>query len=437
MNRSFYTGAIVFVAFCSMFCRNTSTSSNVASANLISDSSVEPTHAIAYIRNASEIRLIDSNGKNDRLIWTHPDAKGLLGLHDLAWRPDGTELAFSSAHEALYSLYDADIYAIRPDGSGFRKITNAPDHNDLGKYKKGTVSVTIRNNQYTFQQATSSAGIFFVNIIGSDKPQQVTVPPGSSKTLIFNSVADFGKHAQPLVAIYGNYRWFMPGTDVEAGKTIKAPDLIISGDGIDHFGAYRPVWKHDGSEISYRNGLCIVQRTPSHKPAGDLTYQPMFSGKNPFGACTWDWGPTPALADQIIYTENSGDGGSGIYIMKEGSTHDPATKLTTFADIQYQLLNDLKWLPDGSGFLYSTVDLYRESANIFWYDMKTKEKKQVTQLKGEFARKFSVSPSGHWIVYERGKTADEDKDVDLWMIRLDGSEDHLLVKDGLSPSWSK
>src|ERR1051325_9048024 len=98
-------------------CGNSGTSSN-ASGNVVSadenDSSVHPTGAIAYIRNATEIRLIDSNGQNDRRLWTDPEIKESLGLHDVAWRPDGKELAFSSAHEALFSLYGADIYAIRP-----------------------------------------------------------------------------------------------------------------------------------------------------------------------------------------------------------------------------------------------------------------------------------------------------------------------------------
>lgn len=91
---------------------------------------------IAYIRNGAEIRVIDSNGNNDRLLWTHPDAKEPLGLFDLAWRPDGKELAFSSAHEAVYSFYHADIYSIKPDGSGFRKITNAPDRKQFDQFKK-------------------------------------------------------------------------------------------------------------------------------------------------------------------------------------------------------------------------------------------------------------------------------------------------------------
>ena len=425
------------VAFFSLYCGNAGTSTKIASTTGENNHSVHPTGAIAYIRNATEIRLIDSNGQNDRLIWSHPDAKESLGLFDLAWRPDGKELAFSSSHEAISSLYHADIYVIRPDGSGLRKITNAPHRKDFDKYKKGTITVTVRNNQYSFQQAQSSAGVFFINIIGADAPQQVTIPPGSSKTLVFKSVADFGDHAQALVAIYGNYRWFMPGTDVVAGKTIKAPDLLISGDGMEYFGAFRQVWKQDGSQISYRNGVCLVQTISAHPAEGSLSHHPMFGGKNPMGSCEWDWGPTPALADKIIYTENSSDEGSGIYLMKEGGTHDPSTRLTLFSDIQYQLLNDLQWLPDGSGFLYSTVNLFRDASNIFWYDMETKQTKQVTQLQGEFARKFCISPDGKFIVYERAKAVDDDKDVDLWMVKKDGTGGRLLVKDGLCPAWSR
>src|SRR5678815_2720512 len=81
---------------------------NIANEN---DTSINPIGAIAYIRNSTEIRLIDSNGKNDRRLWTDPEIKESLGLNDVAWRPDGKELAFSSAHEALFSIYHADIYS--------------------------------------------------------------------------------------------------------------------------------------------------------------------------------------------------------------------------------------------------------------------------------------------------------------------------------------
>src|SRR5215218_4043839 len=133
LQKIFYPGAAILMSFFSLFCGNAGTTTHINAAAENNDSAIRPTGAIAYIRDASEIRLIDSNGKNDRSIWTHPDAKDPLGLHDLAWRPDGKELAFSSSHEALYSVYDADIYAIHPDGTGFRKITNAPAHQDYDK----------------------------------------------------------------------------------------------------------------------------------------------------------------------------------------------------------------------------------------------------------------------------------------------------------------
>src|SRR5687768_3338965 len=146
---------------------------------------------IAYVRGGTEIRLIEPDGKNDRRLWTHPDARKELGIHGTAWRPDGKELAFSSSHAAVASLYSGDIYAVRPDGSGFRKITNSPDHSELSRYPKGIVSVTLRNDQPIYKQSQASAGVFIVYVAGAAEPQQINLPPGASKTLVFNQVADF------------------------------------------------------------------------------------------------------------------------------------------------------------------------------------------------------------------------------------------------------
>lgn len=395
-----------------------------------------PSGTIAYIHDGTEIRLIDPSGSNDHRLWTHPDATAALGINDLAWRPDGRELAFSSSHEAASSLYAADLYSINPDGSGLRKVTNSPDRSEFDRFPKGTVTLTVRNTQYTFQQTQASAGVFIIYIAGAEKPQQVTLPPGSSKTLVFKSVADFGHKAQAVVAMWGKFRWFIPGLDVEAGRTVKSPDLTISGNGIESYGAYRPVWRSDGSEISYRTGVCTIDRVPSNPPVGEFFFKPMFSGKLPFGTCYWDWGPTSALKDQIIYTENAGEH-SSIYQMKEGSSH-PGTWITDYADIQYQLLYDLRWLPDGSGFLYSTVNLMRDAGNIFHYDFKTKQTTQVTHLENEFAHAFCISPDGSRIVFERSKSSDyEDNTSDLWIMNVNGTEARLLVRNGQKPSWGR
>jgi hypothetical protein len=426
----------VFLVMTFPFCGNSDTANVSQSTIDITDSTFNPTGAIAYIRNDAEIRLINPDGTNDRRIWTHPDAKSPMGIFELAWRPDGRELAFSSAHGALFSVYHADIYSIRPDGSGFRKITNAPDHKDFSRYKKGTVTVTVRNNQYAFQQAQSSVGVLIINVIGAAEPQHITLPPGSSKTLVFKDVADFGNHAQAIVAMSGSIRWLMPGTDVKAGADTKAPDFIISGDGVEMFGAFRPTWKQDGSEISYRSGHCIVSRVPRNPPPGEMNFNPLFGGEHPQGTCVWDLGPTPELKDQVIYSENSGEEGAGIFQIKEAGVH-PGTRLTFFSELQLQVPPDLQWLPDGSGFLYSTIRIEYDASNIFHYNIRTKQKTQITKLENEFARRFSISPDGQWIVYEKSNTWDEYEKVDLWKIKIDGSEDRLLVINGLDPCWSK
>lgn len=387
---------------------------------------------IAYVRGGTEIRLIEPDGTNDRRLWTHPDARKELGIQGVAWRPDGKELAFSSSHAAAASLYDADLYAIRPDGTGFRKLTNAPDHSEFGRYPKGSVSVTFRNDQPIYQQSQASAGIFIVYVAGAAEPQQITLPPGAIKTVVFNQVADFGNKAQAVVAIWGNYRWFTAGVDVRAGSTVKSPVFSIAGDGIKSLGASRPIWRSDGSRVSYRSGACTLDSVPANPTPGEFIYNPLFGGKNPFGTCVWDWGPTPALANQIIYTENAVE--SAIFQITEGGTH-PGAKLTTFSNIEYQLLFDLRWLPDGSGFLFSNQTLERDSANIFRYDFATRKVTQVTQLENEFAGSFSISPDGRWIVFERSNSLEDDREIDLWIVGLNGAAPRPLVRNAFGPSW--
>jgi hypothetical protein len=388
---------------------------------------------IAYVRGGTEIRLIHPDGTSDRRLWTHPDAKKELGIYGVAWRPDGKELAISSAHAAAYSLYHSDIYAIRPDGTGFRKITNSPDRSEFARFPKGSVTVTLRNDQPFYKQSQASSGVFIVYVAGADEPQQITLPPGASKTIVFKNVADFGNMAQAVVAIWGKYRWFTTGVDVHAAQMAKAPLFSISGDGIDLLGAFRPVWRSDGSRVSYRSGVCTLNSASVNPTIGEYEYTPLFSGKNPLGSCVWDWGPTAATANQLLYTENS-SGDSAVFRINEGGKH-PGDKLTSYSDIEYQLLFDLHWLPDGSGFLFSNQTLMRDSANIFRYDFASRRVTQITKLANEFTGSFSISPDGQSIVYERSKSLDDERDTDLWIVPMKGGAGRLLVRNAFSPSW--
>jgi hypothetical protein len=390
---------------------------------------------IAYVRGGKEIHVIKPDGTGDRLIWSAPQATPQLGVNGLAWRPDGKELAFTSGHAAATSIYHTDVYAIHPDGTGLRRVTNAPDPSQYGKYKKGTVKLTVRNSQLFVTRPEAKTDMVLVYIAGAPEAQRISVPVGTAKTVTFQNVADFGDVAQQAVAIHGRYRWFIPGFDVKAGQVSTFPELVTTGDGVELHGAFRPVWRSDGSRISFRNGLCMISSVPVNPPVGEHVAKPMFSGKNPLGTCSWDWGPAAATAGEILYTEND-SGASHIWRIKEGGTH-PGTKLTQFTNIPYQMLQDLHWLPDASGLLYSNHNLFKEWSNIFRYDFASKRTTQVTKLDKEFVRQFSISPDGQWIVFERGKSLDEDDPADLWITRIDGSQPRLLVKNALRPAWSR
>ena len=138
--------------------------------------------------------------------------------------------------------------------------------------------------------------------------------------------------------------------------------------------------------------------------------------------------------NQLLYTENN-SGDSSVFRIAEGKTH-PGERLTQFSNIEYQLLFDLRWLPDGSGFVFSNQTLMRDSANLFRYDFASRKTTQITNLENEFTGKFSIAPDGQSIVFERSKSLDEDRNIDLWITPVSGGNPRLLVNNAFSPSWN-
>jgi hypothetical protein len=125
-----------------------------------------------------------------------------------------------------------------------------------------------------------------------------------------------------------------------------------------------------------------------------------------------------------------------IFRIADGGKH-PGEKLAEYSNIEYQLLFDLLWLPDGSGFPFSNQTLMRDSANIFRYDFATRKVTQVTQLQNEFTGSFSISPDGPWIVFERSKSLDQNRAIDLWISCINGANARLLVRNAFSPPGTK
>jgi hypothetical protein len=388
---------------------------------------------IAYVRDHKEIRLIEPDGSNDRLLWAHPrpDVAENLGIVDLAWRPDGGELAFASQHEATHSLFESDLYAIRPDGSGLRRLTNPPAVAELGNFPKGTVRVTIRNDASNVGDPDAS-GFFLVYVVGASDPQTVTVGPGSSATLTFTNVADLGGMTQPTVAINGEYRWFNPGVDVRAGATVDAPTLDILNK-VRSLGAMSPFWRQDASLIGYRAlsgcaGLWAI--APTGSPG--LGIGSPIAGTNEMLACQGTWGPTPALADQVLHTGPFED--NTVYRVHENGTG--RVELLHSSD----WVPGAVWLPDGSGFVYLKAGEFLNSMNLYRFDFATQQTTPITEFTSEFVRSFSIAPDGEHVVFERSDRLfqfafDPPPQTALWIVGVDGSGARLLVENAETPAW--
>jgi len=376
---------------------------------------------IAYLRNGHEIRLIEPDGSNDRLLWQSPNP-GVYGVLDLAWKPDAAEIAFSSDHEGNCSIFEVDIYAIRPDGSDLRRVTNAPTCAGLAGFPEGNVTVTVENY-------IVGGGPFFVYVQGAPGLLPVTVPAGGAATVTFNNVADFGTTLQQAVVIEGISRWVTPLTlvDVQPGQTVHAGTLQVTGAGLQNYGAHRPAWRSDGAELGFIFGPCSgmahIAPNPSPGDRGELL-QNIFD----FG-CVMDWRPSPSGSNQILYWSQVNE---GIYQTTPGSA-TLGTKLvdTNLAGWVWQVV----WLPDASGFLFSYTPSVFSSANIYQYSFATNTVTQLTFLNSAFTRNFSISPDGQQVVFELAATWDS-ATSDLWLMQIDGTNPHLLIANGHAPAWS-
>ncbi len=383
------------------------------------------TGTIAYVipndTTGDEIWLIQADRSNDHRIYStgRPDPYGsVYAIYNVAWRPDGGELVFSSDHEKTCSWFASDLYAIRADGSGYRRITNAPACAALANYPKGTVTMAI----------------------GAGTGYQVYVQgaPGllsaSSGFVTFTNVADLGDKGQPVVVINGQYRYMTNGfVNVTAGQTVDAGFISTASEGSTDFAAYGPAWKRDGSRLGYAFGCAGLYGIADQPPAGD-SGQPLFnsSGVTP---CQMAWGTTASTANEIVYYNNTGN--KGFYLTTEGS----ASAGTQLISVDYPFVNfvfKIQYLPDASGFIFSIVDNYAHSSNLFRYDLASGDVTRLTFYADQYARDFSISPDGQSIVYELAAynyMCPFGCYTDLWTMGINGSNPQLLKTRSGHPSW--
>jgi len=383
--------------------------------------------AIAYVRGKAEIRLINPDGSNDHRVWALPDPSqaATLGITGLAWRPDGGEIAFTSGHEATLSFYESDVWAVTPDGTKLRKLTNAPAYVDLAKYPKGTVTVTVQRSASDVSGPAAS-GVYIVYVVGAASPQSVTLAPGGSKALTFTDVADLGDIVQPVVAMYASYRWISSAVEVHAGTTTAAPTLTISGIDVQNFGAYAPGWRSDHSKIGYILGDCAGIWAVTANSAPNLGGDHL-GPTDGVDTCSWDWSPAAGSASQILHGSSFDD--PNIYRITEGGSRSTVTTRSN-------MIVDVRWLPDASGMLFVETDDFYASSNVYRYDFASGTTTQLTFYENEVVRGIAVSPDGQKVVLEHATSLfDQSQQGDLYVMNVDGSNLHLLVANGQTPSW--
>jgi TolB protein len=384
-----------------------------------------PAGVIAYTTGNStvndQLRLIQPDGSDDHLIWSAPDTAG-FGISGIDWRPDGRGLAFVSDHERARSVYESDVYTVDPQGQALQRLTNGPDPSAFASYGTGTVTVNVN--------VGASGGPFLVYVLGAPAPQVI----GTSGSLTFEGVADFGPGVyQPVVAIEGFRRWITPGVapDVEAGSAVSAGTLLVSGDGLP-YRALAPSWRADSSSVGFVFGSgCGQFRQVAANPGPAELGSPLASPDFLLGyTCLLERGPTAATANQILYSEYDIDAGR-IYRTIEGSAA-VGDELLQY-DSAERLL-DMRWLPDGSGFVYTLTSDFQARGNIYLYSFGSGQSTPLTDFASDFAYHVSVSPDGQVIAFDRVATLDGV--ASIWLVGVDGSNMHQLVAQGAFPAWS-
>ncbi len=381
-----------------------------------------PTGTIAYVvsndTTGDQIWLIEPDGSNKREIYSigAPDPYGVHMISGMAWRPDSAELIFTSDHEDDCSWYNYDVYAILPDGSGYRRVTNGPACAALASYPQGSVTLN-----------TSSVYGYQVYLQGAPE-----IKWASGSTLTFDHVADFGNTLQPIAIVDGRDRWMGGAVNVQSGQNIDGEADTYSSD-TDQLGAYSPVWRRDSSRVGYAFGCAELRGVADHAPAGDYG-QPLFDATG-VNACVMDWGPTAQTADNILYFNNVGDTTAGIYRTKENG--GAGTQVVAMPELS--MVFRIQYLPDASGFIYTFVDS-SISSNVYRYDFQSDTITQLTDFSHYYARDFSISPDGQHIVFERAQDellAAFGGAADLWIMGIDGSNPQPFVAGGAHPTWSR
>jgi hypothetical protein len=381
------------------------------------------------------VALFDPNTREVNTIWNHPD--GEFGYwSNITWHPDATSMAFISDHDFNFSIFRADIFSIKPDGTGLHRVPDFLTQEEIedGDYPRVTVKGVLE-----FDDGNSTGTSYFValGIQGTDKG--AVLSGRSSESVAFSIpdvpvLGDPGTFDQMFVLQYSSGFCSMgieyyPGMGMVAGDTVDVGTVKLFATaciGIiasDH--PHSLSYNHDGTEIGFRfSGL----RRVSVEATGEFD---IIEINPPLGGDLVTAFAYSPVDNRYLYKKfNWAGGGSSLFLAEEGQ--DPQLMVERDIDDANPV-----WLPDGSGFIYEGPPEDESSFDdvIFYYDLNTGEKQRLTYFHKELIHELAVSPDGRYVLFEFG---DYDH-TDFWILdRLNPVEIWPANENGncAYPAWS-
>jgi Tol biopolymer transport system component len=180
----------------------------------------------------SKIRILDSRGTRTLMTLGNSDGAGPT------WSPDGKQIYFTSTANG-----PQDIYVRAADGSGEEKPVLKFNKDQFGALFL-TVSPDGKSLAYAIIDRATGGDIYTLALGGDGKPQP-----------FLHSVAN---ETAPTFSPDG--RWLAYESDSSGRKEVYITPYPAGGAQyqVSTSGGERPVWRRDGKEIYYREGLTIM-----------------------------------------------------------------------------------------------------------------------------------------------------------------------------------